>query len=238
MADNILPTDESSNPDETQPNLPSDSSIPEPPATDEAPAIIGSAIDPKKESARNIITTIAILFAAPLIAIFLITFVFQSYQVDGPSMETTLQNEDRLIINKIPRTLSRITGNAYMPHRGDIIIFVERAVPEISDSTPRQLIKRVIGLPGDRVVVSKGIVTIYNTDHPKGYQPDENSRWSKAIITTPGEVDVTVAKNEVFVNGDNRTNSLDSRYFGPVPVTDIVGKLTYRIFPIKNAESF
>src|SRR5580698_6529783 len=73
----------------------------------------------------DILSTLFVIAAALALALLLITFVFQSYQVDGPSMQNTLQNNDRLIVWKVPRTLARITGDAYIPNRGDIIIFNE-----------------------------------------------------------------------------------------------------------------
>src|SRR5579862_938655 len=100
---------------------------------------------------RGAISTIGLFLSAFLIAILLNTFVIQSYQVDGESMEPTLQNDDRLIVNKIPRTLSRIDGHQFVPQRGDIIIFNEDGLPGFIGQ--KQLIKRVIGLPGERVVV-------------------------------------------------------------------------------------
>ena len=99
---------------------------------------------------RSVISTIAILLAAPLLAGILMVFVFQSYQVDSPSMQTTLHNNDRLIVMKLPRTLARITHHAYIPNRGDVIIFNEPSGANAS-STTKQLIKRVVGLPGERV---------------------------------------------------------------------------------------
>lgn len=184
-------------------------------------------------------STIAILIAAPLVALTLTAFIFQSYEVDGPSMETSLQNRDRLIVWKVPRTIARITNHAYIPERSDVIVFVKHGVYESGSSREKQLIKRVIGLPGDRVVVSEGKITIYNKEHPDGYNPDLNQEFSQNIASvTTGNVDIVVGEGEVFVCGDNRTNSLDSRAFGTVSADDIVGKLTFRIFPINSFESF
>jgi signal peptidase I len=98
------------------------------------------------------------LIAAPIIAIFLTTFIFQSYEVDGPSMETTLENHDRLIVLKVPKTIARLTNSHYIPNRNDIIIFKTSAIQDgsLDDGSEKQLVKRVIGLPGDRVVVKNG----------------------------------------------------------------------------------
>jgi len=183
--------------------------------------------------------TLAILIIAPLVALTLTAFIFQSYEVDGPSMQTTLQNQDRLIVLKLPRTMARITGHAYVPHRGDIVIFNKNDLTELGGSSEnKQLIKRVVGLPGERVVVKNGTLTVYNKDNPNGFQPDKTLPYGNVIVTTPGDLDVTVPPNQVFVCGDNRTNSLDSRYFGPIPLKDIVGKLVLRIYPFDKAKSF
>src|SRR5206468_443820 len=79
----------------------------------------------RSETAREIISTIGVLITALLVAFGLIAWVFQSYEVDGQSMETTLHNNDRLIVWKVPRTIARITHHQYVPKRGEVIIFVE-----------------------------------------------------------------------------------------------------------------
>lgn len=214
------------------------SSIPVAPmsASDEPAPIITSKPPSKWGGAFY---TIAIIIAAPLVALTLTSFVFQSYEVDGPSMETTLQNQDRLIVWKAPRTLANITNHTYIPERNDVIVFVKHGLHESRGSQDKQLIKRVVGLPGDRVVVQDGNITIYNTENPDGYNPDLNQEFSENIASvTTGNVDIIVGEDEVFVCGDNRTNSLDSRAFGTVSANDIIGKLTIRIFPINNFQSF
>lgn len=188
---------------------------------------------------RSALSTIAILLAAPAVALLLTTFVFQSYEVDGPSMETTLQNQDRLIVWKLSRTIARLDNHAYIPHRGDVIIFIKRGLYESGGTKEKQLIKRVIGLPGDRVVVADGKYIVYNKENPNGYNPDINHDFSPGIASyTSGNIDLTVAEGQVFVSGDNRPNSLDSRAFGTIPAQDIVGKLSARIFPISKYKTF
>lgn len=180
--------------------------------------------------------SLAIFGAALLIAIFITLFAFQSYRVDGQSMENTLQNNDRLVIDKLPRTLARITRHAYLPHRGDIVVFNE---PDLFGAgVNEQLIKRVIGLPGDHVVVKNGQVTIYNVAHPNGYNPDQGASWTIAPGSSDYQQDVTLAANQVFVCGDNRGNSTDSRAFGPINANQIIGKLVYRIAPLGERQRF
>lgn len=187
---------------------------------------------------KNILFTILVLVGAPLVALFLTMFVFQSYRVDGESMETSLQNNDRLIIWKLPRTLARLEHKSYIPQRGDIIVFTEQDLPD-ANGNPKQLIKRVVGLPGDRVVVKDNHITVYNSEHPDGFNPDTGHDFSSHIASnTAGSVDVTIGDDHVFVCGDNRPDSLDSRYFGPISADAIVGKLSYRIAPLGAFEHF
>lgn len=239
----------SKDPDTVAPTKPAEITI-ETPKEPEAPSIISSeqSSEPetpliteeeaKKEGIKGIISTVAILVIAPLIALSLTAFVFQSYEVDGPSMETTLQNHDRLIVYKLPKTMARITGKKYHPKRGEVIIFTRADGLEFGNTKPRQLIKRVMALPGERVVVKDGEVTVYNTEKPEGFQPDKIADYGKVITTTAGDIDLVVPKDHVFVCGDNRPQSLDSRSFGPVPMKDIVGRLSLRVYPFNKGQKF
>ncbi len=202
----------------------------------------GPTVSPpsKKETTREIFSTIGVLIAALLVAFALIAWVFQSYEVDGPSMQSTLQNNDRLIVWKVPRTIARITGHDYIPKRGDVIIFVESGLMEYGSSDTKQLIKRVVGLPGDRVVIKSGIITIFNKQHPNGFNPDESIPFGQIIpeITDVRDADITLSASQIYVCGDNRPNSLDSRTFGPIEAHQIVGKLSIRLLPLNQIEKF
>jgi signal peptidase I len=198
----------------------------------------GGSSDPNKSTLREVLSTAGILVTALLTALFIIAFVFRSYQVDGPSMENTLQDADKLIIWKVPRSWAKITHHAYIPARGDIIVFNESGLSQYGQTDSKQLIKRVIGLPGDRVVLHDGSYTIYNDAHPGGFNPDTTLGYGKDIPTTSGEVDRTLSSHQVFVSGDNRPDSLDSRAFGPIDASQIVGKLVLRVFPIDQAKAF
>jgi signal peptidase I len=187
---------------------------------------------------KSVLSTVLLLAIAPLIAFGITAFALQSYQVDGESMETTLQNNDRLIVDKIPRTVSRITKHQFVPHRGNIIIFNQANLPDTPFGESKQLIKRVICLPGERVVVKDGKITIYNKEHPEGFNPDTTVGYHITAPITSGDVDVTLQDNQLFVCGDNRPNSEDSRYFGPISTNDVVGKLVLRLLPINKAEKF
>lgn len=191
-----------------------------------------------RDNWHSVLSTLLVLIIAPLIAIFLTMFVFQSYQVDGPSMETTLHNNDRLIVWKLPRTWARITHHTYVPKRGDVVVFTDPRLGQFGQDPEKQLIKRIIGLPGDKVVVSGGVVTIYNTKNPNGFQPDKTLPYGKVIPTTMVDGEWTITTGHVFVMGDNRGNSLDSRLFGPVDASNIIGKLIVRVLPVSNMKRF
>lgn len=210
---------------------------------DDSPAtndFLSSDLEPKKEHSgwRELFSTLGILAAALLVALFIIAFVFRSYQVDGPSMETTLHNTDKLIIWKVPRSWSNLTGHPYIPNRGDVVVFTESGLSQFGQQDSKQLIKRVIGLPGERVVVSNGKYTVYNKQHLKGFNPDTALEYGKNIPATSGNIDITLGKAQIFVSGDNRPDSLDSRTFGPINADQIVGKLVLRVFPISQAKVF
>jgi signal peptidase I len=181
---------------------------------------------------------VAILVGAFIVAWLLIAFCFQQYEVDGPSMQPTLQTGNRLIVLKIAKTWSDITGHPYIPDRGDIVVFEENNLYALDEINSNQLVKRVIGLPGDRVVVKNGTLTIYNKQHPKGFRPDAVLPYGKVIGYTGSTINKVVPPDQVFVCGDNRGDSLDSRDFGTVPVKYIVGKLVLRITPLSEIKAW
>src|SRR5690606_34116933 len=103
----------------------------------------------------------------------------------------------------------------------------------------RQLVKRVIALPGERVLVRDGVVKVYNEEHPEGFNPDKDTDYEQDIDPiTPGYIDLTVKPGEIFVLGDNRDNSSDSRTFGTIQSKEIVGELALRIYPFSDFRSF
>lgn len=187
---------------------------------------------PKKEG--GIVSLFVTIIVALLLVQVINVFFLQSYRVYGSSMYSTLSNNDRLIISKFSKTASKITGKTYQPKRADIIVFQSPVDPDI------QLIKRVIGLPGDRVVVKDGSITVYNKENPNGFNPDD-APYGEDLPKTSGNADITVPKNHIFVSGDNREggNSLDSRNeLGTVPEENIIGTLKVRIWPLNDAKFF
>lgn len=196
------------------------------------PTVYQQPTEPAKENdPKSLIYTILLFILAPLFALLMILFVFQSYVVDGSSMTPTLQNGNRVFILKLPKTISRLQGKEFIPSRHEIIVFKKPGEPDT------QLIKRVIGLPGDRVVVKDNHVTVYNAANPNGFDPDANTNYGDNLQPTSGSIDTYVGENELFVMGDNRSpgGSLDSHSgLGLVPVQNIVGRLWIRYFPLNE----
>lgn len=188
-----------------------------------------------KRGWKNIASTFSVLLIAPILAVFITMFVFQSYEVYGMSMETTLQDGDRLIVQKLSKNWSFIRGKKYIPQRGEIVVFNKPAsLSSTSSDDVEHLIKRVIALPGERVVLHGGRYTVYNAENPNGFNPDKDQEYAEDITTTPGEVDITVGDGEIFVSGDNRMNSLDSRNFGAIAATSVTGVATIRFVPVNS----
>jgi signal peptidase I len=162
------------------------------------------------------------------------TFVFRSFSVLGPSMETTFFTGDRLIANRLPITLAQIQNKDYVPNRGEIIVFKN---PRFVDGEPDEyIVKRAIAFPGERVTVTSGVLKIYNDEHPEGYEPDSTFPGpGKPGSPSSGEVDMVVPDGTVFVAGDHRRGSCsyDSRSgLGTIPYFDIIGPLGLRIWPL------
>jgi len=183
--------------------------------------------------------SIAIFIVCVLIGTLLInTFIFRSFSVIGPSMETTLYTGDRLIVNRIPVTLSQIQNKDYIPSRGQVIVFRN---PHYSVGTGDEyIVKRAIAFPGERVVLSDGHYMVYNKESPNGFNPDDKNNGEPGSPTS-GAVDTIVPEGELFVSGDHRQGSYsyDSRNgLGTIPFYDVVGPVSLRVFPFNKIRSF
>jgi signal peptidase I len=169
------------------------------------------------------------------------TFIFRSYNVVGPSMETTLYTGDRLIVNRVPVTLASIQGKSYQPQRGQIIVFKNPRYTLGADD--EYIVKRVIGLPGERVTIKDGHYIVYNDQHPEGFDPDQYNHGEPGSPTS-GTADTVVPEGELFVSGDHRVGnfSFDSRNgaegMGTIPLYDVVGPVSMRIFPFTKIRFF
>lgn len=167
--------------------------------------------------------------------LFINTFVFRSFNVDGSSSWPTLENGDRLIVDRIPVTLAQLQNKTYVPERGQFIIF--KNPQYIVGGSDEFIVKRVIAFGGERVVIKDGILTVYNDEHPKGFQPDTEDKNGSPRQPTSNDGDWTVPDGTLFVSGDNRLpgNSLDSRTgLGMIPLYDIIGPVSLRIWPLNK----
>lgn len=170
------------------------------------------------------------------------TFIFRSFSVSGHSMDKTLADGQRLIVNRLPITVAQIENKTYMPKRGQIIVFKNPHF--IAGMQDEYIVKRVIAFPGERVTVINGILTVTNKEHPEGFNPDNLYRKDGVGPQSPvsGDgVDTVVPDGTIFVCGDNRIgdNSYDSRTgLGTIPTFDIVGPVSVRIFPFTEIKSF
>lgn len=136
--------------------------------------------------------------------------------VDGHSMEPTFYGEDRLVVSRVHYLLSQ-------PARGDIVVFNSLRPSEAARGV--MLIKRIVGLPGDSVVIRDRQVHINGEALDEPYIKEPCGRRCR-------DDEWTLDADEYFVMGDNRNNSNDSRAFGPVPLHHIVGEVIFRYFPL------
>lgn len=178
-------------------------------------------------------------------------YVFRSYNVVGGSMENTLHDNDRVIVDRLPVTWSHFLGQEYVPERGQVIVFMNgSAEGKLTCEPPKDvkdqyIIKRVIGLPGERVQLKDGKFTVYGRGEENGFNPDEKTRKNEndgPKEHTAGEIDIIVPDGEIFVSGDNREkseSSHDSRNgLGTVPLCRVVGPVKVRLFPFNKIRTF
>jgi signal peptidase I len=152
-----------------------------------------------------------------LIVICLRLWVIDPFLVNGSSMQPTYKSSDYIIVDKISYQMGE-------PQRGDVVVF------DAPTNDGRYFIKRVIGLPGERVLVNAEEVTIFNTAHPNGFVLNE----PYIFFQSDRVADTTLGPNEYFVMGDNRKVSLDSRMWGALKKDAIVGKAFLRLIPVTH----
>lgn len=181
---------------------------------------------------------LAFIVAVLVGTVLINTFIFRSFNVEGPSMEKTLYTGDRLIVDRVPVTLAELQNKQYVPNRGQIIVFKN---PQYTAGNPDEyIVKRVIAFPGERVVLADGHYTVYNKDHPNGFNPDDANHGEPGSPTS-GSGDWTVPDGTLFVSGDHRQGnySYDSRNgLGFIPYYDVVGPVAMRIFPFTAIRTF
>jgi signal peptidase I len=166
----------------------------------------------------EVLSGVQTLFSAAVYATLIVTFCFQVARVDGLSMAPTLQDHDRLIVNKLVYELGE-------PRPGDIVMLYYPLNPE------KMFVKRVIAKEGDTVRIVDGHVYVNDIPLHDDYVPEEfrsHDDWGPTVVQ----------QGYYFVMGDHRNNSSDSRHWGPVPKKYIVGKVKVRWWPLQDAKIF
>ena len=166
---------------------------------------------------RSVVEWVLIVAGAVLVAIVIRTFVLQAFYIPSASMDPTLKIDDKVLVNKLSYKFHDI-------HRGDIVVF-ERP-PQETDSNIKDLIKRVIGLPGDSIEAHGGHVFVNGRQLNEPYLPLglESRELSRQ----------TVPDGKLFVMGDNRGSSKDSTVFGPISKDLVVGRAFIRVWPLSH----
>jgi signal peptidase I len=190
---------------------------------------------PSRSSAtRWLIEGAVILLVAVVAAVLLREFVVQTFYIPSGSMEPTLQIGDRIVVNKLSYELHGVD-------RGDIVVFSRPPQENCGGPEVNDLVKRVIALPGEWISLSGGYVYIDGHRLSETWLPT-----SEQGVTSPGPPGTAyslsrpyrVPASDYFVMGDNRGNSCDSRWWGPIPRALIVGKVELRVWPISSLHLF
>jgi signal peptidase I len=191
-----------------------------------AEAAIEPARSSKEQAGRAVREIVETLLLAALI-FFLVRLVVLNFRVDGESMLPNLDNGQMLLVNTNAYRSLDIGGNEYYPfdppERGDVIVFDP---PRGSD---KPYIKRIIGLPGEEVTFGDGHVFIDGVMLEEDYILDRTGCGKRS-----DNCDVVVPEDHVYVLGDHRTNSSDSRVFGAVPLENVVGKAWLSYWPLDD----
>ncbi|MEO8065434.1 MAG: signal peptidase I [Candidatus Doudnabacteria bacterium] len=170
-----------------------------------------------------------IILVALLIIVPIRYFVFQPFIVSGSSMEPNFSNGQYLIIDELSYRLGS-------PQRGQIVVLHYPKDPK------QFFIKRVIGLPGEKIGVDNGKVIVFNDQHPEGvtidepYLPNQSLSYPHDAAIVGGKKILTLASDEYFMMGDNRLASSDSRDWGPLERKYMVGRVLVRVLPLNAYE--
>lgn len=155
-----------------------------------------------------------LVFLSLVIVVPFRMFIAQPFIVEGASMDPTFKTGEYLIVDEISYYFNT-------PERGSVLIFKYPKDPK------KSFIKRIIGLPNEKVIIKEGTITIITTENPEGFVLDEP--YIKHVKADNAEY--VLGSQEYFVLGDNRSQSSDSRIWGPVPEANIIGRPIIRFFP-------
>jgi signal peptidase I len=202
-------------------------------STDDAPGDdVATAVDDpaaaeakEHDRVRSLVEWVAVIVGALVVALVVKTFLFQAFFIPSASMEPTLEEGDRVLVNKLSYDLHDI-------NRGDVVVF-ELPEDKVGADGIKDLIKRVVGLPGDVIETRDGIVYINDRRLDEPYLPEGTLTGDPSNGNNPAIERQTVPEGTIFVMGDNRANSHDSRYAdrGPIPIDSVVGRAFVLVWP-------
>ncbi len=154
-------------------------------------------------------------------------FVLQQYYISGPSMESTLFQDNRVLVNKLSYRLHGI-------HRGDVVVF-ERITMDGATVAHDDLIKRVVAIEGDTVEIKNCELLVNGETVDEDYLPEEDTKQSDPNnrCGQPMAEKTTIPVGKVYVLGDNRPESFDSRRFGPIEEKFVIGRAFVVVWPFK-----
>ena len=199
-----------------------------------------SVIDKQSKGIDFFVELFKTVALAILIVVPIKVFVMQPFFVHGASMEPNFYDGDYLIIRELgyKKTVIAAGNKEFFTVKPFKEIDREEVIVFRSPNNPSQFfIKRIIGLPGEKVVIGNGVVRIYNEDHPEGFIMNESDYLPANVKTAPAK-EFTVKGGEYVVLGDNRNNSSDSRYWGVLDEDLIIGKVSLRAWPLNNLKIF
>jgi len=185
-------------------------------------------------NSRWIVELVGVVVVAVAVALLLRTFVVATYSIPSGSMEPTLQIGDRIVVDKLSYHLHGMGT-------GDIIVFSTPATENCAGPPVADLVKRVIGLPGETISLSGGRVNINGHVLPEPWLPPATrTETEPGPSVRPDSLHhpYRIPAGDVYVMGDNRTFSCDSRYWGPLAESKIVGKVDLRIWPLSRLHFF
>jgi signal peptidase I len=207
----------------------------DPPAPTPAPPT-GRGRHAKKRSGsgRWVFELVSVVAVAVIVAVVLRAFVVATYSIPSGSMEPTLQVGDRIVVDKLAYHLHGVG-------RSDIIVFTTPPLENCAGPPVSDLVKRVIGLPNETISLSEGNVYINGRFLAEPWlQASVRHETYAGPSSAPYSLhhSFKIPSGDVFVMGDNRTESCDSRYWGPVRESTIVGKVDFRIWPLSRLGFF
>jgi len=179
---------------------------------------------------RVAVEWVVVIAVTVVLVLVIKAFLIEAFVIPSGSMEPTLKLYNRILVEKV----------GYSLHRGDLVVF-DKPPADTQPGEPH-LIKRIIGLPGDVVSARGGYYYIDGKKLNETWLPRVDRGVTCAAYSAPPTcrpfAPVTVPRGDYFVSGDNRTNSYDSRYFGPITGRSVVGKVFIKIWPLSEISLF